>query len=71
MLCGLGIYYALSLCTAEYLVQRGLREHDFATGMEILVLGQKVMPFDHRFRDYPIMRISRELEKRHENLSPQ
>ena len=63
MLCGIGIYYGISLLAAEELARRGWREQNFPDAMRLLILAARFEPFDHRFREYPMMRFIKENAK--------
>lgn len=57
------MYYAISLCVAEGLAARGWHEKQYDRAMFDLVLASRIMPFDHRMREYPIMR---SLQEKHQ-----
>ncbi len=50
------MYYAISLCVAEELAARGWHEHDYDKAIWDLNMAARLMPFDHRLREYPIMK---------------
>lgn len=56
MLCGIGMYYAISLVAAEELGRIGWKTRDYTDSVDTLIWSARVMPFDHRFREYPVMR---------------
>jgi hypothetical protein len=69
MLCGIGIYYGTALLASEELAKLGWQAHDYQQSMRYIIRAARIMPFDHRLREYPIMRTAKEL--RHEPNKPQ
>jgi hypothetical protein len=50
------MYYAISLLAAEAFAARGWHEPNYDKAMWELDMAARIMPFDHRIRDYPIMK---------------
>lgn len=57
MLCGIGLFYAISLCTADELYRRAWQSRDFVESLRLLALAARIMPFEHRFREGAIKRL--------------
>ena len=55
MLCGTLLYFAISLSAAEYLIGRAALERNYEKAMVKVLAARALYPFDHRFREYPII----------------
>jgi hypothetical protein len=56
LLAGAGIFYALSLGTADELYRRGWKAPIYEDAMWYLAMAGVIMPFEHRFREGPMVR---------------
>ena len=55
MLCGTLLYFGISLTAAEYLIGRAAKESNYEKAMVKVLVARALYPFDHRFREYPVI----------------